>query len=139
MYRILVIGILLTGCGELRMSKSTKSTVEKFSDGKVKTITQVVIRKNKDFELHENFYEETTTVREYFRNGKLRYETKIAHHNGLDYPCREALYQLNQYDSTGVKRFHLKTECDCHKQTEITWNAKGKILVKTNKVIKRLY
>ncbi|HLP14111.1 MAG TPA: hypothetical protein VK177_19420 [Flavobacteriales bacterium] len=139
MNRFILIVVLLAGCGSLRTSKSIKTTVDKFADGKTKTITQVETRTNKDFELHENFKETTTTVRAYFHNGKLRYETKITHHNGLDYPCREALYKLKQYDSTGVKRLFIKNECDCHKQVEITWNAKGKVLAKTKKVVKRLY
>jgi hypothetical protein len=136
---LVIIGLLLAGCGSLRVSKSTKTNVDKFPDGKTKTITQVVMRTNKDFELHENFKEETKTVREYFHNGKLKYETKLTIHNGLDYPCREALYQLKQYDSTGVKRLFIKTECDCHKQFEITRNAQGKILTKSKRVIQRLY
>jgi hypothetical protein len=137
--RILVIALVVAGCGELRSVKTTKSEVEKFDDGKIRKITKITTRKNKQFELHENFFEEVVTVREYYRNGKLKYETKTVHHAGLDYPCREALYQLKQYDSTGVKRLFIETECDCHIQSETTWNSQGKVLVKSRKIIKRLY
>lgn len=112
---------------------------ENYSDGKLKRQFEVTTKTNKEFELHENFKEETTVDKGYFHNGKLMYEVKYTYHLGFDYPCRQALYKMSLYDSTGVKRYFIKSECDCHKETEITYNAEGKVLTKSYKEIKRLY
>ncbi len=90
-------------------------------------------------ELHENFKEVTFIVKEYYQSGKLKFTTKHVHHSGVDYACREALYELSQYDSTGIKRLYIRNECDCHKELEITYNADGKILTRYKKLVKRLY
>lgn len=134
--RKIVFILFLIGC---RSIKTTESSTVTFPDGKLKTITQKSIKKNKGFELFENFKIEKTIVREYFRNGKLNYQTTLIHHAGIDYPCREALYELKQFDSLGVKRLYIKNECDCHIQKEITYNGKGKILTRWKKEIKRIY
>ena len=132
-----IIAILfLTGCSTV---KTIEQTVVKYPDGKVQSIKQVTVKKNKGFELFENFRIESTVMREYYRNGKLKYQSKLVHHSGADYPCREALYELNQYDSLGVKRLYIQNECDCHVQKEITYNSQGKILTRWKKEIKRIY
>lgn len=113
--------------------------MESYANGKPKKVITSKVVKNKDFELHGNFKEERTVTREYYNNGKLKYEMTYVYQVGFDLPCREALYKLVQYDSLGVKRYYLENECDCHKHIEITYNSKGKVLTKSKKVIKRLY
>lgn len=132
-----IIAILfLTGCSTV---KTIEKTVVKYPDDKVQSIKQVTVKKNKGFELFENYRIESTVMREYYRNGKLKYRSKLVHHAGADYPCREALYELKQYDSLGVKRLYIQNECDCHVQKEITYNSAGKILTRWKKEIKRIY
>jgi hypothetical protein len=133
--KILAI-LFLTGCNAV---KTTEKTVVKYPDGKIQTIKQVTVKKNKGFELFENYRIENILIREYYHNGNLKFKSKLVHHNGADYPCREALYELKQYDSSGVKRLFIQNECDCHIQKEITYNSKGKILTRWKKEIKRLY
>lgn len=135
MRKILCI-LILTGCQTV---KTIETTVDNYSDGKLKTVTQKIIKKNKEFELHDNFKIDKTVIREYYRNGQLKIKTTTVMHAGMDFPCREALYELSQFDSTGKKRLYIKNECDCHKQKEITYNEKGKILTRWKKEIKRLY
>lgn len=119
--------------------RTVETSVEKSADGKITKTVQRVTRKNKEFELHENFKEQTTITTEFYGNGKIKYRLKQSAFTGPDYPCREALYELTQFDSSGVKRYYLKNECDCHEHLEITYNEKGKILTKEYKLIKRLY
>lgn len=131
-----IVLILFMSCTTVR---TVETSVEKSADGKMVKSVQRITRKNKEFELHENFKEQTTVTIEYYRNGKTKYRLKQTNFTGPDYPCREALYELTQFDSLGIKRYYLKNECDCHEHLEITYNEKGKMLTKEYKLIKRLY
>lgn len=136
--RLLLAFLLLWAMAGCQVVKTFKTDTENYADGKIKTIRQTVVKKNRDFELHDNWKEETRTTREYFHNGKLKTFWKVVYSNGTDASCYESYYQYEQYDSTGVKRLMLKSRCDCQRKKTVTWNAKGRIIKKEKTVVKRV-
>jgi hypothetical protein len=127
--------LLLTSC---QMVKTVKTDLVTYADGKTRTIQKTVIKKNRAFELHENFREQTNIRYDYFHNGKLKQYWKVVYINGSDATCYESFYRLEQYDSTGVKRFSLTDHCDCQKRKLVTYNAKGKKIKVEKTVFKRI-
>lgn len=130
-----ILLLLFTGC---QVAKTTQVQTENYPDGKIRIIKTTTVKKNRDFELHENFREEIRVTRAYYHNGKLKMYWKVVYTNGSDASCYESLYKMEEYDSTGIKRSLYQAECDCEKKKVVTYNAKGKVTKIDKTIIKRI-
>lgn len=127
--------LALVGC---QLDKTFKTQVQQYANGKPSSVKTISIKKNRGFELHNNFRQETQITRTFYPNGKPCMYLKVVYTNGADARCYESFYRLEQYDSTGVKRSVIENKCDCQFKKEWTYNAKGKLLKKHKIVIKRI-
>ena len=135
-YFILTAGIILS-CQSQKVTMVR--TGESYEDGSIKWRKEVKKTQNSHSELGSNFMRTRTEYWSYYPNGKLFMHWKRVEDLGSEISCHETLFELTEFFENGKKSRWYKTQCDCHKEFEKTYNEKGKLLTTKKAVKKRLY